>query len=144
MKTRLLAACAAFALCAGAIAAPANAQAQTTAATPSPEEAKAFVDAAETELAAMSEFANRMAWTQATYITDDTNWLNAKIEAQQTALSVKYAKEAARFDKTAVRQDGNGNGKKQNQIVRNAADEGRFVRRGFMGFCAARFHVQAA
>ncbi len=101
MKSRLLAACAALAL-AGA-AAPAVVQAQAAAVSPpSAEEAKAFVDGAEKDLMAMGEYAARMAWVQATYITDDTNWLNAKVDAEANALAVKYAKQAARFDKTQV------------------------------------------
>lgn len=107
MKTRLLAACAALALCAGAMAAPAahaqtQARASAAAPTPTPEEAKAFVDSAEKDLMAMGEYAARMAWVQATYITDDTNWLNAKVDAEANAMAVRYAKQAARFDKTPV------------------------------------------
>jgi peptidyl-dipeptidase A len=59
--------------------------------------AKAFVDRAETDLARESEYVNRASWTQYTYITDDTNWLAAKANAEQNDLSVKYAKEAARY-----------------------------------------------
>ena len=39
---------------------------------------------------------------QATDITEDTNWLLAKADAENTALSVRYAKEAARFDHVPV------------------------------------------
>lgn len=105
MKSRLLAACAAVALCATTLAAPAaQAQAPATpiASAPSADEAKAFVDQAEKDLMAMGEYAARMAWVQATYITDDTNWLNAKVDAESNALAVKYAKQAARFDRTQV------------------------------------------
>jgi len=102
MKTRLLAACAMLALGAGALTASlAQAQAQASPA-PTAAEARAFVEAAETELMAMSEYGARVAWVQATYITEDTNWLNARAEAQANALSVKYAKQAARFDKVQV------------------------------------------
>ncbi len=82
---------------------PAVVQAQAAAVSPpSAEEAKAFVDGAEKDLMAMGEYAARMAWVQATYITDDTNWLNAKVDAEANALAVKYAKQAARFDRTQV------------------------------------------
>jgi peptidyl-dipeptidase A len=93
MKTLLLTACAVAAL-----ALPGLAAAQAPAAAPSPAEAKAFVDAAEADLMRVGEYAARVAWVQATYITDDTNWLNAKAGAEANALSVKYAKQAARFD----------------------------------------------
>ncbi|MDB5456380.1 MAG: Peptidyl-dipeptidase [Caulobacter sp.] len=99
MKTLLLTACAVAAL---ALAAPGLAAAQTPTAAPTPAEAKAFVDAAEAELMRVGEYAARVAWVQATYITDDTNWLNAKAGAEANALSVKYAKQAARFDHTTV------------------------------------------
>ena len=97
MKTLLLTACAVAAL-----ALPGLAAAQAPTAAPTPAEAKAFVDAAEAELMRVGEYAARVAWVQATYITDDTNWLNAKAGAEANALSVKYAKQAARFDQTAV------------------------------------------
>jgi len=69
---------------------------------PTAAEAKAVVDKAEADLARMNEYAGRAAWVKETYITDDTNWLSAKANAEQTDLQVKYAKEAARFDGVEV------------------------------------------
>ena len=69
---------------------------------PTAAEAIAFVAKAEADLAKSSEYYNRAAWTQATDITEDTNWLLAKADAENTALSVRYAKEAARFDQVEV------------------------------------------
>ncbi|MFN3520929.1 MAG: M2 family metallopeptidase [Phenylobacterium sp.] len=69
---------------------------------PTPAEAKAFVDKAEAEIAANSEYVNKSAWVRATYITVDTQWLEAKAVAEQTALVTRLAKEAARFDGVAV------------------------------------------
>ena len=66
---------------------------------PSPAEARAFVEKAEADLARESEYLGHVEWVQNTYITDDTNWLVARANGEQTDLSVRYAKEAARFDR---------------------------------------------
>jgi peptidyl-dipeptidase A len=95
MRSRLLAASAAAILLA---AGPAAAQPPK----PTPAEAKAFVDQAERELAAMSEYANRAQWVRANFITDDTQWLEAKANAEQNQLATRFAKEAARFNGVAV------------------------------------------
>src|SRR4051794_26149410 len=72
MKSMFLAASAALALLASG---PASAQPATQ---PSGADAKAFVERAETELAAMSEYANRAQWVRANFITVDTEWLESK------------------------------------------------------------------
>jgi peptidyl-dipeptidase A len=66
--------------------------------TPTAADAAAFVAQAEKELAELSEFSARVAWVNATYITEDTDWLSARVGTEFTELGVKYAKEAARFD----------------------------------------------
>jgi len=92
MKSMFLAASAAVALlaCGPAAAAPA--------AKPSPAAAKAFVERAETELAAMSEYANRAQWVRANFITADTEWLESKVSGEQKELVTRLAKEAAKFN----------------------------------------------
>ena len=94
MKTELLAATAVALLVFG----PAAAQ------TPKPtaEQAKAFVDKAEADLAAFSEFAAKSAWVRATYITEDTRWLDARASAQQSEMATGYAMQAALYDGVAV------------------------------------------
>ena len=62
MRSRLLAAGTAAAALLWGIAAPAQ----------TPEEARAFVDKAEADLAATSEYLNKASWVRATFITDDT------------------------------------------------------------------------
>lgn len=69
---------------------------------PTATDAKAFVARVEADLAKESEYVNHVQWVQATFITDDTNWLLAKARAENTDLAVRYAKEAARFDHVAV------------------------------------------
>ncbi len=92
MRRTLLAAVAVAAL-----TAPLFAHAQVQA--PTAAEARAFVDKAETDLARLSEYASKAAWVRATYITEDTIWLEARATAEITDLATRYAIEAARFDK---------------------------------------------
>jgi peptidyl-dipeptidase A len=79
-----------------------NATTAATHAVPTPAEAVAFVAKAEADLAKESVYDNHAAWVQATFITDDTDWLVAKANAESTDVSVRYAKEAARFDHVKV------------------------------------------
>jgi len=81
-------------------AAPTGAPASPTTAAPTPAEADAFVAEAEKVLDAASIDASRVAWVNATYITDDTDALAAKSGAEMTELGVKYALGAAHFNGT--------------------------------------------
>lgn len=94
MKSQLLAATAVALL----VFAPASAQGSK----PTAAEAKAFVDKAEAELAALNQYVAKSAWVRATYITVDTQWLEAKATAEQNELTARYAREAARFNGVAV------------------------------------------
>ncbi len=71
----------------------------------SAKDAKEFVAKAEAELAGQSEYLNRAGWIQATYINYNSNWLVAKATAENTSVSMRYAKEAARFDQVKVDPD---------------------------------------
>ena len=75
-----------------------NGASRGASAEPTPAEARDFVAKAETELAADSEHLNRALWVQETYINSDTNWLVAKANAAITDRTVRYAKQAVRFD----------------------------------------------
>jgi peptidyl-dipeptidase A len=77
-----------------ALAAPALAQT----AKPTAAEADAFVAEAERAQEARGLDWNRVAWVNATYITDDTDALAAKARAEATALRVQHAVGAARFN----------------------------------------------
>jgi peptidyl-dipeptidase A len=92
-KTTLLAAAAAATLSLAPLA-PALAQPAAT-----PEEAKAFIDRAEADLASLSQYVNKASWVRATYITEDTQWLEAKAGAEITNLATQLAIKAARYDK---------------------------------------------
>jgi peptidyl-dipeptidase A len=80
------------------IATPALAQTATPTAAPTAAEADAFVAAAEKEAFDFSVFGSQVAWVNNTYITDDTDALNARVGAEGTEMGVRYAKGAARFN----------------------------------------------
>lgn len=67
-------------------------------AAPSAEEAKAFLDRAEARLDELGLRAEVSSWVQATYITDDTEWLSADSDRAYTAEAASLAREARRFD----------------------------------------------
>ena len=69
---------------------------------PTAAEAVDFVARAEADLSQEDEYERRAAWVQATYITDDTNWLLTRARAESTDRAVRYAKEAAQFDHLKV------------------------------------------
>jgi peptidyl-dipeptidase A len=87
MKSSLIA----LALALG-VASPAFAQSALTVA-----DADKFVADAEKALNDYIIFAGRVQWIKATYITDDTDAVAAKVGAEGTELSVKYALEAAKY-----------------------------------------------
>ena len=61
-------------------------------------EADAFVADAERQAAAFNDYAQKSAWVNETYITDDTDFLAAKAGSEGTQMGVRFAKGAARFD----------------------------------------------
>jgi peptidyl-dipeptidase A len=72
---------------------------------PSEADAKAFLDAAETKLLALSVDASRADWVRSTYITGDTEILAAKADERQIAATVDLAKQSTRFDKLSLPAD---------------------------------------
>ncbi len=88
---------------AGSLASPAMAQQQPAAEAAAPafpltaQGAADFVAAAEADLFDYSVEASRIAWVNATYITDDTDALAAESGAIGTEKAVRYALEAARY-----------------------------------------------
>ena len=63
-----------------------------------PEEAKAFIDAAEQKLLALNTDAQRADWIKDTYITDDTEAVAAIVDERAINATVGYAKQSTRFD----------------------------------------------
>jgi peptidyl-dipeptidase A len=95
---RMAASCvviAAFAAC--ATATPPGAVAPAAQAAPSVADAQAYVDAAERQLAELSDVENHTAWVYETYINHDTEWLVQRISEQGTEARVRLASGAARF-----------------------------------------------
>lgn len=76
-----------------ALAAPATAQQ----ATPTAADADAFIAAAEKDLFDYTVEASQVNWVNATYITEDTDAMAARINAVGTEKSVRYALEAAKY-----------------------------------------------
>jgi peptidyl-dipeptidase A len=76
-----------------------------TAGAPTVEEATAFVEKVESTYREVFEESARIAWINATYINQDTDWLAAKDSAKVTKLAVDFATEAARFDGVDVPAD---------------------------------------
>jgi peptidyl-dipeptidase A len=72
---------------------------------PSAEEARQFVEKAEAELLELSNQAGRAQWIQSTYITEDTEAVAALLNEKLIAAQVRYAREAAKYDKVEVPAD---------------------------------------
>jgi peptidyl-dipeptidase A len=64
-----------------------------------------FLADAEKQISDFSDYAARISWLNATHITDDTDWLSAKVGAEGGLLSLKLAKGAAKFDGIALPAD---------------------------------------
>jgi peptidyl-dipeptidase A len=67
-----------------------------------PAGAKAFLDEVDRELLALANAASRAGWTQATYITADTEVMAAQANEALVNAQTRYAKQAARFDGVSV------------------------------------------
>jgi len=74
-------------------------------AAPTAEEAQAFVDKAEADLLKLVTDADRAAWVQSNFITQDTETLAAQAGEKLLAASVQYAQGAARFDELELSPD---------------------------------------
>lgn len=70
-------------------------------AKPTAADADAFIAAAEKDLFGYSVEASQVNWVNATYITEDTDAMAARINAVGTEKSVKYALEAAKYANVA-------------------------------------------
>ena len=86
-----------IALCAGGWAACTR-----TPPGPTADDAKKFIDEANETLLKLGAISGQAGWVQQTYITDDTEALNAHENKIATDAAVKYAKDAVRFDKVEV------------------------------------------
>ncbi len=62
------------------------------------EDAATFLVRAEKELSDYSDYAARVAWVNQTFITDDTDWLNARAGSEGTQLAVRLANETKPYE----------------------------------------------
>ncbi len=81
------------------LASPVAAQESKSGATPTAAEADAFLKRATKEFDAFSIDDARIQWLYATYINDDTSALVAKSGAEGTEMAVRFALEAAKYQK---------------------------------------------
>lgn len=106
--TLTLMACSQPASSSAANAAPDNTAAKPAAkakAAPTVQEAKAFLEAAEKEVSELSEYAGRIYWINANFITDDTDALASKVGAEFSLLSTRLANGAKRFNDLTLPPD---------------------------------------
>jgi len=64
---------------------------------PTVQEAREFLQKSEEEIVELSAEAARIYWINANFITDDTDWLTAKVGAEGALLSTRLANDAKRF-----------------------------------------------
>ena len=69
------------------------------------DDARSFVEQANAELEAASEYVARAAWLAANFISIDSQFVEARAVKEYTLLSVNYAAEAARFDQLQLDDD---------------------------------------
>ena len=72
---------------------------------PTVEDARVFLEAAETELLDLWIDGGRAAWVQSTYITEDTTALAAAAQTAVIGATMRLAAEAARFDTVELPED---------------------------------------
>src|SRR5262245_22929378 len=72
------------------------------AATPTPAAARAFLEEVNREILRLGVAANRAGWVQSTFITPDTEAMNAEANEAYINRITDYAKRARRFDKTEL------------------------------------------
>jgi peptidyl-dipeptidase A len=75
-----------------------------TAAKPK-EDATVFLARAEKELSDYSDYAGRVAWVNANFITEDTDWLNARAGSEGTLLTVRLANETKQYEGAQLTPD---------------------------------------
>lgn len=69
------------------------------------QQAREFLEEAEAKIVELREYASRVYWINANFITDDTNWLAAKVGAEGALLSTNLANRAKRFNDLTLPTD---------------------------------------
>jgi len=69
------------------------------------QQAREFLEEAEAKIVELNEYATRVYWVNANFITDDTNWLAAKVGAEAALLSTNLANRAKRYNDLTLPTD---------------------------------------
>jgi len=80
-------------------------QTASSSSTPTPAEAKKFLDATNATLLKLGIDASRAGWVQQTFITDDTEVLSAQANQLANEAGVRFAKEATKYDRLDLPAD---------------------------------------
>jgi peptidyl-dipeptidase A len=92
----------ATALALGIASASLHGQPQSSSPGGTPADARAFLAQVDRDLLKLGNAANRAGWIQSTYITDDTEAMAAQANEAFVGATTQFAKDAARFQKTAL------------------------------------------
>ena len=79
--------------------------ARAASASPTPAEAKAFIEQAESRLLTLWIDAERASWVYSTFITDDTELIQAQARQKVIDETVRLSKEAQRFKGLKLEKD---------------------------------------
>ncbi len=79
--------------------------APTPSATPTPADAKSFLDNVNATLLKLGIAQGQAGWVQQTYITQDTEAISARANQEFADAIARFAKEATKFDKVEVPPD---------------------------------------
>ena len=80
-------------------------QQSTSSSTPTVQEAKEFLEAAEIEVAEFSAYQAKVAWVKANFITEDTSALEARVGEESARMSTRRSKQAKRFKDISLPAD---------------------------------------
>jgi len=80
-------------------------QTASSSSTPTPADAKKFLDATNATLLKLGIDASRAGWVQQTFITDDTEVLSAQANQLANEAGVRFAKEATKYDRLDLPAD---------------------------------------
>ena len=75
-------------------------------AAPSAADARAFLDRVNAAMLKLGVAQSQASWVAETFITDDTEAINARVTQEYSDAVAKFAKESVRFDKVDVPADG--------------------------------------
>jgi len=80
-------------------------QQTTSSSSPTVQEAKEFLEAAEIEVSEFSAYAAQVAWVKANFITEDTSALEARVGEENAKMSTRMSKQAKRFKDISLPAD---------------------------------------